>query len=103
MAEQKDDVKPSFRITYYPVHGRGAPLRAAASIGGISYENKLITPDEQKKLKTEGEMRWSGVPQLTIIGEGDKDLITVAQSNSCLRYIGLLYFLFIFIYIKSNQ
>ena len=87
MAEQKEE-KPSFQIIYYGFGGRAAPLRAAATIGGLSYQDYFESKEEHKKAKAEGKRRWSGLPELTVFDKDGKELITIGQSNSCLRYIG---------------
>ena len=87
MAEQKEEI-PSFRITYFGFGGRARPLRAAATIGGLSYEDNFESKEEHKQSKSEGKRRWSGVPELTVFDKDGKELITIGQSNSCLRYIG---------------
>jgi len=88
MAEQKEQC--SFRITYYAFGGRAAPLRAAASLGGISYEDVFITGAQQKEDKAAGKRRWSGPPEVTVFDKDGKELVTIGQSNACLRYIGKL-------------
>ena len=99
MAEQKSD-QASLRITYYPIPGRAAPLRLACQVGGIAYEDNFITQEEQKQQKADGKRRWSGPPEITILDKDGKDLITIGQSNACLRYIGMLY-IYVYIYIQS--
>jgi len=89
MAEQKSDCS-SFAVIYYPFGGRAEPLRYAAALGGISFEDRFITQEQQKKDKAEGKRRWSGPPELVAIDKDGKDLVTIAQSNTCLRYIGKL-------------
>ena len=89
MAEQKSsDV--SFRITYFPFQGRAGCLRAAASLGGISYEDEFTSHQEHKQAKEDGTRRWSGLPELTVFDKDGKELCQIGQSNSCLRYIGKL-------------
>ena len=88
MAEQKDE-QSSFKILYFGINGRGAPLRAAASLGGLAYEDEFVSFDEHGKAKKEGARRWSGMPELIVNDKDGKELITLGQSNSCLRYIGL--------------
>ena len=88
MAEQKVD-QPSFAVIYYAFGGRAQPLRYAAAIGGLAFEDRYITGEIQKKEKAEGKRRWSGPPEVVIIDKDGKDLITIAQSNTCLRYIGI--------------
>ena len=89
MAEQKSD-SPSVRITYFPLPGRAAPIRLACHIGGISYEDNFITLEEQKQQKADGKRRWSGPPEITIFDKNGKELVTIGQSNACLRYVGML-------------
>eukprot|EP01083_Nonionella_stella_P072997 197082_1 len=89
MAEQKEDA-PSFRITYFGFPGRGAPLRAAAFLGGLSYEDKFTSFAEHQQAKQDGTRRWRGVPELTVFDKDGNEVVTFGQSNSCLRYIGKL-------------
>ena len=88
MAEQKEE-SVSFRITYPAIYGRGAALRTAATIGGLSFEDYFIEWAEAAKLKEEGTIRWSGTPQLTVYNEAGK-AFEVGQSMSLLRYVGKL-------------
>lgn len=89
MAEQKEEA-PSVRISYFGIQGRGGPLRAAATIGGLSYEDRFVSGAENMESKKAGKNRWSGIPELTIFGKDGKELVTIGQSNTCLRYIGSL-------------
>jgi len=89
MAEQKVDA-PSFAVIYYAFGGRAEPLRYAAAIGGIAFEDRFINGEQQKTQKSEGKRRWSGPPEVVVIDKDGKDLVTVAQSNTCLRYVGKL-------------
>jgi len=89
MAEQKVD-QPSFAVVYYAFGGRAEPLRNAAALGGLAFEDRYITSEQQKKEKAEGKRRWSGPPEVVVIDKDGKDLVTIAQSNTCLRYIGKL-------------
>ena len=86
MAEQKE--QSSFRVTYYASTGRAVPLRQAAALGGISFEDKFITKEQQNQQKANGLRRWSGPPEITILDKDGKDVVTIGQSNACLRYIG---------------
>eukprot|EP01084_Bolivina_argentea_P115582 205512_1 len=87
VSDAKTD-SPSFRIIYYNFGGRAEALRNAAAIGGIAFEDDFITFEEQKQQKADGERRWSGPPEVVILDKDGKDLVTIAQSNACLRYIG---------------
>eukprot|EP00486_Rosalina_sp_Unknown_P001635 CAMPEP_0201565712 /NCGR_PEP_ID=MMETSP0190_2-20130828/5034_1 /ASSEMBLY_ACC=CAM_ASM_000263 /TAXON_ID=37353 /ORGANISM="Rosalina sp." /LENGTH=253 /DNA_ID=CAMNT_0047983533 /DNA_START=105 /DNA_END=866 /DNA_ORIENTATION=- len=89
MAEQKSDCS-SFAVIYYPFGGRAEPLRYAAALGGISFEDRFITQEQQKKDKAEGKRRWCGPPELVAIDKDGKDLVTIGQSSACLRYVGKL-------------
>lgn len=88
--EQKENNKVSFRIIYYPFIGRVGPLRASAIIGGISFEDELITFEQQSVTKKAGGRRWSGPPELTIYNNEGNEIFTMGQSNAILRYIGSL-------------
>eukprot|EP01084_Bolivina_argentea_P312861 541689_1 len=90
MAEQKETETPSIKISYFHFNGRGAPLRAAAAIGGLSYEDNFVTFQEHKAAKIDGTRRWSGLPELSVYDKDGKVIATVGQSNACIRYIGKL-------------
>ena len=96
--EAKTDDKPSFRVTYFGFGGRGAPLRVAASLGGLSYEDKFISFDQHKQEKADGKRRWNGLPEITIFDKNGNELTTIGQSNACLRYIGIMHILHISIF-----
>jgi len=81
MAEQKQD-SPALTVRYMAFGGRAAPLRAAAFVGGVAYQDEFIT--NAKEQKAEGKRRWSGLPEIVV---GDQ---VIGQSNACLRYIGAL-------------
>eukprot|EP01083_Nonionella_stella_P196824 723968_1 len=89
MAEQKIDI-PSFRITYFPFQGRAGALRAAAAIGGLYYEDEFVTREEQKQAKQDGKRRWTGLPEITVFSREGREVVTIGESNACLRYIGSL-------------
>merc|ERR1719204_481673 len=82
--------RSTFRVTYYPFTGRGEPLRLAAALGGVAFEDRFIAQAEFKAAKERGEMRWSGVPELTILDPNGRDALTLGQSNTCIRYVGSL-------------
>mmetsp|Transcript_48601 Transcript_48601/g.80595 ORF Transcript_48601/g.80595 Transcript_48601/m.80595 type:complete len:272 (-) Transcript_48601:194-1009(-) len=86
--EEKQATPPSFRITYFAFGGRAAPLRLAAFLGGLSYEDNFETFDEHGQAKKNGTRRWSGMPELTVFEQSGKEVMTIGQSNACLRYIG---------------
>ena len=86
--EEKEAV--SFRISYFGFGGRAAPLRLAAFLGELSYEDNFESFDEHGQAKKNGTRRWSGIPELTIFDKEGNEVVTVGQSNACLRYIGTL-------------
>ena len=88
--EEKED-KPSFRLTYYAFTGRGAPIRTCAYLGGLSYEDNFITYDEHVAAKKAGKRIWGGLPEITIFSKDGSELVTTAQSNACLRYVGMFF------------
>ena len=67
-------------MRYFAFGGRAAPLRIAAFLGGVAYQDEFIT--NNKEQKAEGKRRWSGLPEIVV---GDQ---VIGQSNACLRYIG---------------
>ena len=93
MAEQKESA-PSFKIAYFGFPGRGQALRAAATFGGIAYEDYFESKEQHAKAKEDGTRRWAGVPELTLYDKDGKEAGKIGQSNTCLRYIGAydLYF-----------
>eukprot|EP00483_Globobulimina_turgida_P000953 UN00955 len=87
MAEQKIDA-PSIRISYFPMQGRAGALRAAAAVGGLSYEDEFVSFEEQKQAKADGKRRWTGLPEMTLFSKEGREVQRIGQSNACLRYIG---------------
>lgn len=90
MAEAKQEESVSLTITYFGIGGRGAPLRAAASVGGLSYRDKFVTFADHKAAKEAGARRWSGIPEITLHDKTGKDVATIGQSNVCLKMIGTM-------------
>eukprot|EP01091_Cochliopodium_minus_P005236 TRINITY_DN15199_c0_g1_i1.p1 TRINITY_DN15199_c0_g1~~TRINITY_DN15199_c0_g1_i1.p1 ORF type:complete len:220 (-),score=90.44 TRINITY_DN15199_c0_g1_i1:19-654(-) len=72
------------KLTYFDLTGRGEPSRLALAIGGVEFEDERIGFPEFGKKKQEGGFPYGSVPTLTV---GD---VTLAQSNSILRYCGKL-------------
>eukprot|EP01084_Bolivina_argentea_P260601 440141_1 len=81
---------PHFRIIYFAFGGRAAPLRLAAYLGGICYEDRFESFRDHGLAKKEDIRRWVGIPEVTILDKYGNDVVTVGQSNACLRYIGTL-------------
>jgi len=88
--KQEEATAPSFTLTYFPIAGRGQPLRAAAVLGGICYRERIITFAEHGEQKAKGLRRWSGVPEITLHDKDGNDVMTVGQSNICLQLIGTM-------------
>eukprot|EP00483_Globobulimina_turgida_P013598 UN13623 len=77
-----------FRLTYFPTHGRALPIRLAAVLNGIRWEDCLIKRDSFMKKKQEGTeytARWTGLPEATFFNQAQP--ITVGQSAALLRYV----------------
>jgi len=88
MAEEKKEESVSFTIEYWGMGGRGAPLRAAAFLGGLSYKDKFVTGSQHKEVKKAGNRRWSGIPEMTLHDKDGNDVAVIGQSNVCLKLIG---------------
>ena len=85
---------PVFRISYFPFHGRALPIRLAATLNGLQWEDRLIKRDKfiQDKVFSEYSQftpRWTGLPEVTFHREPSPP-ITVGQSIGLLRYIAQL-------------
>ena len=83
-------VAKSATVTYFPGHGksgRGLALRLALYLGGICFEDKIVSRPEHKVQKENNQRRWSGVPEMMIYAENGKSQ-RIAQSSTCLRYAG---------------
>eukprot|EP01083_Nonionella_stella_P201136 735973_1 len=80
---------PSFRLTYFSMMGlRAGPIRSAAAIGNIAFEDQFITFDEQKQQKAQGKRKWSGVPEMELLNKNGQVVSTIGQSCAILRYVG---------------
>jgi len=91
MAEQKaEEGTSTFRMIYYAFGGRAEPVRLAASLGGIAFEDEIVTREDQQQQKAEGKRRWSGPPEIVVLDKEGKAVVTLGQSNACLRLIGAL-------------
>ena len=86
---------PLFRLTYFPIHGRALPIRLAAILNGIEWEDHLIRRDEFINKKENNKQyipRWNGLPEITFYNNDKqpKNNIIVGQSTALLRYISQL-------------
>jgi len=94
MAEQEqkaeESTQVSFRCLYYSMLGRGGPIRLAAFLGGVAFEDEFFTGEQHYKEKAEGKRRWSGPPELTVYDKDGKELTKIAQSNACIRFAASL-------------
>ena len=89
-----DKISPpkSLRVTYFPDHGksgRGLALRLALYLGGICFEDKIVSRPEHHQQKANNQRRWSGVPEVDIYDKNGKSQ-KIAQSSTCLRYAGII-------------
>lgn len=83
--------KPSkvhrLKLTYFPIHGRGASIRFVLFIRKIPYDEDLINMLEFIKMKQSGDLEWSGLPMLTLYDKDDNNLDRIGQSNAILKYV----------------
>jgi len=70
------------KLIYFPMPGRGEPIRLAFYIGGIDFEDERVPHPEFAKKKQEGAYPYGSVPVLHV---GNA---VIAQSNAILRYAG---------------
>ena len=93
MADQKaDEGASSFRIEYFPFGGGSEAIKLAASINGLAFETKMVTFEQLTAKKKAGKCVWFGLPEMTLLDKEGKDVATLAQSNACLRFVGLCLF-----------
>ena len=88
MAEEKKSNAMSVKVSYFGFHGRGAPLLAALSMAGISYQHEFVDIKQHFHDQKQGKRRWYGLPEMTLYDKDGQQLIIISQSNACLRYIG---------------
>ncbi|KAG7401921.1 hypothetical protein PHYBOEH_009501 [Phytophthora boehmeriae] len=70
---------PKLKLTYFPTPGRAEPIRLALFIGGIAFEDKLVSVEDAKKLTN---LPFNQLPVLEVDGE------VVSQAMAILRYVG---------------
>uniref|UniRef100_A0A7R9UBX0 Glutathione transferase n=1 Tax=Pinguiococcus pyrenoidosus TaxID=172671 RepID=A0A7R9UBX0_9STRA len=78
------DKMSTMKLTYFDFGGRAEYTRLACVIGGIDFENHLISFEQFGQMKASGELPHGQVPILEIDG------VKYPQSNSQLRYVGKL-------------
>jgi len=86
--DQKQAESPSLSIVYFGFPGRGEPLRMAAFFNGISYRD-IFTASHAEDKKA-GKRRWSGLPEVIFHDKDGNDVLTMGQSNVCLKAISQL-------------
>eukprot|EP01083_Nonionella_stella_P048516 129636_1 len=88
--EEETVPQPSFKLYYFPFAGEAFSLRLAAYISGIAYTDEFVTEQEHQAAKQGNLRRWLTLPEIAIYGKDNKEIITIGQSNTCLRYVGNL-------------
>jgi glutathione S-transferase len=77
---------PTLKLQYFPIAGRGEPIRLALGVQEIEFEDELVD------FKTWGELKSSSkfgqMPLLTITEEGDTRVLS--QMSAILRYVSTL-------------
>eukprot|EP01060_Flectonema_neradi_P012598 TRINITY_DN19375_c0_g1_i1.p1 TRINITY_DN19375_c0_g1~~TRINITY_DN19375_c0_g1_i1.p1 ORF type:complete len:160 (+),score=34.34 TRINITY_DN19375_c0_g1_i1:46-525(+) len=71
----------SLKLVYFPIPGRAEPTRLAFTLGGVKFEDELLTKEEWGR-KLKGEVSPRQVPLLYL---GDK---VIGQSIAIMRYAG---------------
>jgi len=89
MAEQKEE-SPSLSIVYLPHFGRAYPMRLAAFLVGLSYRDIFTNWQEHGAAKAAGKRRWSGIPEMNLHDKDGNVVLTLGQSNVCLKLIAKL-------------
>eukprot|EP01083_Nonionella_stella_P088277 245908_1 len=92
MAEQKTEEKceASFKVRYFGASGAAAPIRLALTLGGLAFIDEFVTGDEQKAAKESGTRRWSGLPELVVLGNDGKEITIIGQSKAQMRFVSKL-------------
>eukprot|EP00485_Elphidium_margaritaceum_P012390 CAMPEP_0202686060 /NCGR_PEP_ID=MMETSP1385-20130828/1850_1 /ASSEMBLY_ACC=CAM_ASM_000861 /TAXON_ID=933848 /ORGANISM="Elphidium margaritaceum" /LENGTH=253 /DNA_ID=CAMNT_0049340559 /DNA_START=58 /DNA_END=819 /DNA_ORIENTATION=+ len=89
MAEQKQQAS-EFRIRYFAFPGRGFPVRLTAALVGRPFEDEFMSFEQQAKEKADGQRRWSGPPELTVLDKDGKAVQMIGQSIAAMRYVAKL-------------
>ena len=92
MSALNPSAQKSVTVIYFPSHGksgRGLALRLALYLGGICFEDIIISRTEHKEQKENNERRWVGVPEMIVYAQNGKSQ-KIAQSSTCLRYAGAI-------------
>jgi len=89
MAEQKEE-SPSLSIIYLPFDGRAYPVRLAAYLVGLSYKDVFTNFQQHAETKAAGNRRWSGMPEVKLHDKDGNVVLTVGQSNVCIKLIAQL-------------
>ena len=90
--EEKQDKETSLRMTYFASHGksgRGLSVRLCCILGGIGFEDVMISRPEHYTQKENNQRRWAGIPEIDIFNKNGK-IQKIAQSSTCWRYVGRL-------------
>lgn len=94
--EKKNDdtQQKSLSVIYFPFasqskSGRGITLRVACILGGLCWEDRIVHIHEHFAQKRKGQRRWTGVPEMIVYNKQGQQQ-RIAQSSTCLRYIGVI-------------
>jgi glutathione S-transferase len=89
MTDDEKDAS-SVRITYFAFGGRATPIRLACILGQVSFDDEFMDHKTLVERQASGAMRWKGLPEMTVYDKDSNAMVTVGQSNACLRYVGTL-------------
>ncbi|WP_411025485.1 glutathione S-transferase family protein, partial [Salmonella sp. s55004] len=78
---------PKYILTYFPIPGRGEPIRLTLAVGGADWEDKFVQMEQWPTVKAgianQKPFRFPWLPHLEVEGEN----IVVSQSLPALRFV----------------
>ena len=92
--DEKTEDSVSLTIRYFGALGevipmRATPMRRAAFLTGLSFKDVFTPFAQHLPDKAAGKRRWSGLPEITLHDKDGNDVLTLGQSNVCLKVIGM--------------
>jgi len=73
---------PRLRLTYFHLPGRAEMTRLALTVGGMDFEDRRVSAEEWKEIKSSGKTQLNQLPMLEVDGH------RVCQSKAIVRYAG---------------
>lgn len=82
MTDTSSSEHPHLVLTYLDIKGFAEPIRLALSIGEVPFEDRRVSYEEVKSMRSAGELPFGQVPVLDIDG------VRHSQSKALLRWAG---------------